>query len=83
MSYQLATEQVMKYYDKNGKEITDGCRVKYPDGKIKKVFLTVNGELGIDATNPVWIANGRAVEGENGIYPFEYGETEELEVVEE
>ena len=80
--YQLKTEQVAKYFDKNGKEITEGCRVKYPSGTIRKVYLTENGELGTDATNPLWIENGRAVPCEYGIYPFEYGETEELEVVE-
>ena len=28
-----------RYYDKNGKEITEGCKVKYPSGKIEKVYV--------------------------------------------
>ena len=83
MSYRLNTEERQRYFDKNGKEITEGCMVKYPSGTIRKVYLTVDGELGTDATNPLWIEMGKAVPCEYGIYPFEYGETEELEVVEE
>ena len=70
-----------KYFDKNGKEITEGCKVRYADGKIKSVYLTENDELGTDATNPIWIENGRAVPCEYGIYPFEKQETEEIEVI--
>lgn len=64
-----------RYFDKNGEEIFDGDSVKY-DGegsrtRIRKVYTTEDGELGIDATNPAWIESGRAVECEYGIYPFE------------
>ena len=36
-----------KYYDKNGIEITDGCMIKYSDGKIKRciLLLIMNLEL--------------------------------------
>ena len=71
-----------KYFDKNGKEITDGCKIKYADGRIEKVYMTTEGELGTDATNPLWIKNGRAVPCEYGIYPLEVADTEEVEVVE-
>ena len=71
------------YYDKNGKEITEGCEVKYPSGKIEKVYLTENGYLGTDATNPDWIKMGRAVPCEYGIYPFESEETDIIEIIEE
>lgn len=70
-----------KYFDKDGKEITEGCKVKYADGKIKKVYLTTDGELGTDATNPKWIESGRACECEYGIYPLTREETEEVEVI--
>lgn len=60
-----------RYYDKNGKEITEGCRIVYPnDKRIYKVYRTEDGELGTDATNPYWIEIGRAVECEYGIYPL-------------
>ena len=76
-----------KYFDRNGKEITEGCWIKYPHGdksleRIEKVYLTVEGELGTDATNPKWIEWGRAVPCEFGIYPFNEEETEIVEVVE-
>lgn len=70
-----------KYYDKNGKEITEGCSIRYPDGTIKEVFKTTDGFLGTDATNPLWIESGKAVPCEYGIYPFEYKETETVEIV--
>ena len=71
-----------KYFDKNGKEITDGCKIKFSDGRIKKVYLTEKDELGTDATNPLWIEIGRAVECEYGIYPLNEADTNEVEVVE-
>ena len=72
----------LKYFDKNGKEITEGCKIKFGSGRIEKVYLTTEGELGTDATNPKWIEIGRAVECEYGIYPLTRQETEEVEVVE-
>lgn len=71
----------LKYYDKHGKEITDGCTIRYAYGTEKKVYLTECGEFGTDATNPKWIESGRAVPCEFGIYPLEEEETEEVEVV--
>ena len=72
-----------KYFDKNGKEITKGCKIKFEDGRVEKVYLTTEDELGTDATNPKWVESGRAVECEYGIYPLTRQETEEVEVVEE
>lgn len=75
-------DDVRKYYDKNGKEITEGCKIKFESGRIEKVYLTTEGELGTDATNPKWIEIGRACECEYGIYPLTRQETEEVEVIE-
>ena len=76
-----------KYFDRNGKEIVEGCEIKYPHGdrslvRVEKVYRTEEDELGIDATNPAWIASGRAVPCEFGIYPLNEAETEMVEVVE-
>ena len=71
-----------KYFDKNGKEIVTDCIVRYPCGNEMIVYETIDGELGVDATNPKWIESGRAVPCEYGIYPFDNDETEILEVVE-
>lgn len=76
------------YFDRNGKEITEGCRIKRLHGdksmeRIETVYLTEDGELGVDATNPAWIERGWAVPCEYGIYPLTKEETEMVEVVEE
>lgn len=71
------------YFDKNGTQIESGCCVRYPCGSIREVYLTSEGDLGIDATNPSWIKSGRAVECEYGIYPLTKSETEEIEVIKE
>ena len=71
----------LRHFDKHGKEITEGCTIRYPDGWTMKVYLTTEGELGTDATNPSWIKSGRAVPCEYGIYPLCYAETNEVEVI--
>ena len=60
-----------KYFDDNGKEINAGDTILY-NGREEKVYLTTEGELGTDATNPHWIETGRAVPCEYGIYPFSH-----------
>lgn len=70
-----------KYFDRNGKEITEGCAIRYMSGRTEKVYKTVENELGIDATNKKWIASGRACECEYGIYPLNKADTDEVEVV--
>lgn len=70
-----------RYYDKNGKEITEGCMIRYADGTVRKVYLTENDYLGTDATNPAWVKSGRAAECEYGVYPLSNMETEEVEVL--
>lgn len=73
----------LRYYDKNGKEITEGCEIRYEDGRTQEVYLTEDDYLGTDATNPHWLEIGRAYPCEYGIYPLTREETEEVEVVEE
>lgn len=77
-----------RYFDRNGKEITEGCKIKYLHGdksleRIERVYRTEKDELGTDATNPKWIEKGWAVPCEYGIYPLCNDETNEVEVVEE
>lgn len=76
-----------RYFDRNGKEITDGCKIKYENGRVETVYAWSDSEndagLGVDATNPKWIESGRAVSCEYGIYPLYHADTEEVEVVEE
>lgn len=69
------------YFDKNGDEICDGSLIKYEDGRIERVYLCEDGQLGTDATNKHWIKTGRAVPCEYGIYPLTQEETEDVEVV--
>lgn len=76
-------DEKIRYFDKNGVEITEGCKIKFPSGSIEKVHLTEDGELGTDATSKKWIESGRAAECEYGVYPLTNGDTEEVEVIEE
>lgn len=69
-----------RYFDKHGNEIHAGDLIRFSDGRVKKVFLTDKDELGTDATNPQWIAMGKAVPGEYGIYPLEPNDTDNCEV---
>ena len=74
-----------KYFDKNGIEITEGCKIKYENGNIKTVYawsdIFGNEGLGVDATNPAWIESGRAYPCEYGIFLLCLDETNEVEVV--
>ena len=70
-----------RYFDKHGREITEGCIIRYTDGRTREVYRTNQDELGTDSTNPKWIESGRAVSCEFGIYPLEYDETNEVEVI--
>lgn len=77
-----------RYFDKNGVEITEGCEIKFCHGdkslaRTEKVYLCENGELGTDATNPIWIDSGWAAPCEYGIYGLTVADTEECEVVKE
>ena len=60
-----------RYFDKDGNEIHDGDIIVCENGRREeKVYLAENGTLGTDATNPCWIASGRAVPCEYGVYPL-------------
>lgn len=76
-----------RYFDKNGTEITDGCKIKYPNGRIETVYEWMDAAgvvgLGTDATNHRWIETGRAEPCEWGIHPLTLHETNEVEVVKE
>jgi hypothetical protein len=76
-----------RYFDRNGKEIIEGCKIKYLHGdrileRVERVYRTEKDELGVDATNPIWIDRGLAVPCEYGIYPLTKEDTEIVEVVE-
>lgn len=63
--------QYDRYFDMDGVELFAGDRIVHDgDGRVEKLHLTSNGSLGTDATNPDWIASGRAHECEYGIYPL-------------
>lgn len=66
------------YYDKNGNILHDGDIIVYSDGREEKLYESVDGHLGTDATNKHWIETGRAVPCEYGIYPLEYNDLQEV-----
>lgn len=67
----------VRYYDIHGEEIRDGDTVLL-DGREQKVYLTEDGFLGTDATNPSWVESGRAAPCEYGVHPFCEGDEPEL-----
>lgn len=65
----------IKYYDKNGTELFEGDSIMFDSETTPKtLYRTEDGTLGTDATNPSWIASGRALPCEYGIYPLEDAE---------
>ena len=68
-----------RYFDKNGVELHDGDMIKWESGLVEKVYATVHGFLGTDATNPKWIESGRAVPCEYGCYPLHDRDLAEIE----
>lgn len=72
---------VHRYYDKHGVEITEGCIIRFPSGRREKVYRTQKGHLGTDATNPSWVASGRAAPCEMGIYPLTQKDCSVVEVI--
>lgn len=70
-----------RYFDKNGTEVKAGDYIML-NGKQEKVYLLADEEhLGTDATNPKWIASGRAVPCEYGCYPLNLDDMKEAELV--
>lgn len=59
-----------RYFDVDNHEIFEGDIV-WMGGRERKVYLSEDGYLGTDATNPHWIKMGRAVECQYGIYLFD------------
>ena len=74
-------EEGYRYYDKDGMEIHAGDTIRWSSGRLDTVYATEQGCLGTDATNPLWVASGRAVPCEYGVYPFELQEMQEITLV--
>ena len=69
---------VYTYLDRDGNELHDGDTIMWADGRIEKLYATVEGRLGTDATNPSWLASGRAVECQYGVYPLTWSDVQEI-----
>ena len=72
-----------RYFDRDGIELKDGDIIRYESGREDMIYLSADGRLGTDATNPSWIKSGRAVPCEYGIYPLEYEEMKEISRVDQ
>ena len=70
-----------RYFDKNGTELHEGDMIRYDSGREYKLYRTAQGKLGTDATNPLWIKDGRVYECEYGVYPLTWDEMGEIEKV--
>ena len=69
---------IYTYFDKNGNQLHDGDTIMWADGRTEKLYATVEGRLGTDATNPSWLASGRAVECQYGVYPLTWSDVQEI-----
>lgn len=69
---------VYTYFDREGNELHDGDTIMWADGRTEKLYATVQGLLGTDATNPSWLASGRAVECQYGVYPLTWSDVQEI-----
>lgn len=65
-------------FDKEGNELKDGNVVVFDSGREQKLYLTTEGQLGTDATNPKWLETGRACECEYGIYVLNDSDMQEI-----
>ena len=69
---------VYTYFDRDGNELHDGDTIMWADGRTQKLYATTEGRLGTDATNPSWLASGRAVECQYGVYPLTRSDVQEI-----
>lgn len=61
-----------EYYDKRGNKLAEGDLIKFDDGRIRKLYLSDDCALGIDATSHHWVFTKRAYPCEYGIYPLDW-----------
>lgn len=82
------------YYDMDGKIIRENDSIEFyleendgtllKTGRIDRVYLLKDEEsLGIDATNPEWIKNGRAYPCEYGCYALNLDDLKHCKVIRE
>lgn len=69
-------EDEYKYFDANFEEIHEGDYLEYHSGRKEKIYLSTEGQLCTDATNPNWIKIGRAMPTEFGLYHLTNDELE-------
>lgn len=74
----LFEDDKYRYFDKNGVELHDEDVIVWDSGKEEKIYLTKQGQLGTDATNPYWIESEMAAVGEFGIYPLSENDLKEI-----
>lgn len=74
----IEQDGVYTYLDREGNELHDGDTIMWADGRTEKLYATVQGLLGTDATNPSWLASGRAMECEYGVYPLTWSDVQEI-----
>lgn len=73
---------VQKYFDRNGKEIKPGDKVKYPDGKIETVHLIRKSEYNVE-NDKLGIPISHCADLDLGYYAFTESDTNNIEIVSE
>lgn len=69
-----------RYFDKYGNELFEGDIIKFSEDATEtyELGLSIDEQLGTDATNPAWIENKRAVPWEYGLYPLNNSDMMEI-----
>lgn len=70
---------VEKYYDKHGKEIKEGMKIRHDNGDIDLVYKADDGDLGVNASNENWVGFN---ELRRELYPLYQFNMKEFEIVE-
>lgn len=79
----LEESGIYRYFDKSGTELFAGDTIRYDDGTTEKLFLSKEGQLGIDSTNPNWHKRDGGPYWGFGLYPLGKNELSEIEKVSE
>lgn len=75
------TTKPYRYWDKNGNEIKEGDFINLYGREMEVYLLSDEYQLGVDATNPKWIEDGRAMKCEYGCYPLTLEDCQQAELL--
>lgn len=67
------------YHDKHGVPVMEGAHIRFDDGSVEEVIALENDDLGINASNPAYLATHPEAWPEG--YPLSQFNEKEFEVI--